>query len=632
MDVNILDYGAVADGKTLNTKAFNDAVLACHKSGGGYVLVPEGTFLSGTIQLLSNVYLNLAPGAVILGSPNYSDFRGPRKGANFKSTVADLTISQCNSLIMADNAKNVGITGFGIIDCGRSEKLINDPDNRPFTVVFADCYDVYVEKVKLINSGLYTVFSLRCERMKFDGVTVDTYDSMNGDGLDFDGGKDVLITNCHLETGDDSIGLKTTDPAFPCENFTVSNCFFRSRWAGVRLGPESAGDYRNISINGCTFENCNDGIKIQCCGNSIIEDILFNGMTMRNVVRPFFISLSRYRLSALESVRPKTGRMRRLTINALNAVMPPMGFEDTQTYCSLVGLEGADIEDVTISNVTIVANGGGTQEHADRVFVSELLDFIGQYPEAHQFHGELPSAVLYMKHAKNVKILNANFICETEDKRPAVCAEDVKNLSITSADYRNCGGFLRYFECPDIKLIFCSEDVKTLTDEQIAVYNANREKARRTDAKLESFVPALEKVDNGTVVLEHQATDKYKAVIDYDYDGNGDIYMYIPVFRGIASISVNGKLAGTHKVEAPYWWYINAFAVCITPYLNKGQNTINIKAGAPDISEGGYELIQYPSERIPKRCGLRERFFNLKSEERHENNRDLKIDLYLVKA
>lgn len=88
-----------------------------------------------------------------------------------------------------------------------------------------------------------------------------------------------------------------------------------------------------------------------------------------------------------------------------------------------------------------------------------------------------------------------------------------------------------------MKLIFCSEDVKTLTEEQISIYNSNRDKAGRTDAKFENFVTALEKVDKGTVILNHQATDKYKAVIDYNYDGNGDIYMYIPVFRGTASIS-----------------------------------------------------------------------------------------------
>ena len=167
MRVNVVDYGAVGDGVTLNTAAFASAVEACSQAGGGYVSVPAGQFVTGTVELKSHVYLELLPGAELLGSMRIADYRGTRRGSAWdprisahinQKLVADADdpapINPCKALVLAEDQHHVGIIGHGTLNGRRGYAFPSGEEiGNPFLVVFSHCADVTLENVSMTNPG-----------------------------------------------------------------------------------------------------------------------------------------------------------------------------------------------------------------------------------------------------------------------------------------------------------------------------------------------------------------------------------------------------------------------------------------------------------------------------------------------
>lgn len=246
---NILDFGAVADGKTLCTEAIQQAIDACSQSGGGEVIIPVGTFLSGTLYLKNDVLLHLQQGAILLGSTNIRDY-SPR------------------GLIRAVKKKNIGIVGHGVIDgqgwafweekksnlrivgMSPARNFSHKKQHPDMLIQFEDCRGVTVKDVTLKNSEAWTLHLLACEDVLVDGVTIrNPQHGPNTDGIDINGSRRVRISNCDIYTGDDAICLKNKDPKYwerSCEDIVITGCILTTSCNAFKIGTETIGDFKNI--------------------------------------------------------------------------------------------------------------------------------------------------------------------------------------------------------------------------------------------------------------------------------------------------------------------------------------------------------------------------------------------------
>ena len=229
---NIIDFGAAGDGETLNTKAIQSAIDACSQNGGGTVHFPAGTFLSGTIYLKDNVTLNLAPGAVLLGSADAKDY--PLNKCRYVSG-SDRYVAR--ALIWGEGLHDIAITGRGTID-GQGSLFVNNrmpPSeykrlstffsdttrfitgagdiNRPYLIRLISCRNVLVEGVTLQKPAMWMQHYLNCDDVTLRDLNIFSHGNRNNDMIDIDGSRNVVITGCIGDSDDDGITLKSTSAA-----------------------------------------------------------------------------------------------------------------------------------------------------------------------------------------------------------------------------------------------------------------------------------------------------------------------------------------------------------------------------------------------------------------------------------
>ena len=372
---NVLDYGAISDSNTLNTGAFQKAVTACVENKGGTIFIPAGIYRTGPIELKSNITLKLETGTVLLGSELVVDYQvdGRRR-----------------PLVWAQNASNMMICGRGIID-GHGDTFMhldqpriaaNDFERRftrqgedfmsakfgtsdgPVTygprpnrlAAFYNCKDVTMRDVVLKDAPCWTLNFADCENVNVEGVKVINNPVIpNNDGFHFETCRNVHIANCELLCGDDAIcvtSVNSRNPGF-CENVTVSNCTMSSRSAGVRLG------YGMNTVRNCVFENLvirdsNRGIGLFVRQEGSIENVLFNNIIIQTRLHtghwwgkgePVHISV----IPANESTS-KLGRVRNVTFSNILA--------DSEAGAVIWAQEPGRIEDVTFNQVRLNVHKG----------------------------------------------------------------------------------------------------------------------------------------------------------------------------------------------------------------------------------------------------------------------------------
>jgi len=381
-EFDVTKFGAVADGKTICTKAFADAIEACQRGGGGKVLVPPGTFLTGAIHLKSGVNLHLAEGATIKFSTDPKDFLP----VVFTRDVAEMM--NYSPFIYALDQTNIAVTGEGTLDGQASKsawpewvkksgpsgaKLTEMGDKnipvkdrimgeghfiRPHFVQPVRCRNVLIEGVTLVDSPNWVVTPLYCTNVTVRGIKVISH-GKNNDGCDPDSCTDVLIEDCSFDTGDDCIAVKAGRDVegrrinIPCENVIIRNCKFKDGHGGVTIGSETAGGIRNVFAEDCEFDSPNLDqalrFKTNPARGGFIENIFMRRCTVKTAKFGIHMTM-RYASSGL-SAGDAIPVVRNIDIRDCNF---------TKLSKQPIFIEGwssdAQITDVTITNCRFPTN------------------------------------------------------------------------------------------------------------------------------------------------------------------------------------------------------------------------------------------------------------------------------------
>ena len=439
---NITSYGAKPNGKELSTKPIQAAIDAAYKNGGGMVIIPTGSFTSGTIILKDNVELYLTRGAKLLGSTKQEDY--PRQTQRTYRSLRD--DSGFFSLIFAEGATNIAIKGNGIIDGQGAEQKglpnvpAGDTDGRPRNILFISCKNIDVFGVTLRNSGFWNQHYLNCEDLTIYNIKVYNHSNRNNDGIDIDGCRRVRLTNSSFDSSDDAICLKSTGLA-PCENIIISNCVVSSFCNGIKMGTESTGGFRNINISNCVVipsihpvkpdprRNSTaigiTGISLEIVDGGIMEGINVNNITIQGTKCPVYVRLGgRNRKHINEAPEPEVGNMGNISISNITA------YDSENFACSVTGIPGHKIKNITLSNFNILQKGGLKQGD----YLAQLEDvkeYEKGYPQPTNW-GNLPVSGLFIRHVDGINVSNFSIDANEYDPRPIFMINDVNGISISN--------------------------------------------------------------------------------------------------------------------------------------------------------------------------------------------------------
>ena len=435
-DYNIINYGAKSDTTVLSTNAVQQAIDDCSRAGGGRVIVPTGDYKIGTIELKSNIHLYLEHGATLYGSTDLKDYR-PMK-SDYVSLRTQTTTIQ---LVYADKVKNVVISGYGTIDGrGRSFKKLSWNDEgitRPHLLRFIQSEDIVVKDITLRNSGCWMQHYLACDRLRIDGITVFTRNNANNDALARDGCHEVIVTNMIADSDDDGITLKSTSPRL-CENIRISDCVVSSHCNAIKLGTETNGGFRNISIGGIVVKPSYDqkekffgqwigssAISLEIVDGGIMENVTVSDINVEGTESPIFVRLGNrgrgYRFAdGSETPIPID------TVGRINGIhLDNIQIRNAGSMgCSITGLPGHPVENVWLSNITLHHKGGVQPSELEQISDTIKDEKEKEYPESTMW-GNLPAKGFYVRHARNINFSNVRIITENPDARPDFVNDDV---------------------------------------------------------------------------------------------------------------------------------------------------------------------------------------------------------------
>jgi hypothetical protein len=234
--------------------------------------------------------------------------------------------------------------------------------------------------------------------------------------------------------------LQTFHPDWPNEDIEISGCRLTTRWCAIRIGCESFGATRRLTMRDCTFTDCQGGIKIESAGGQTHEDLSFSNIEMMKVCQPIMVLASRFAFSKHHQTRrPPIGHIRNVRFEHIKAVVGDGGILRSKSewvapfkrFCmAVVSGPGSRIENISFSDIDITFPGGGTAEQASRLDVGELLEAFDYLKWAVPFDGELPASALYLRHVKGVRLENVRFAVEKPDARAFIAGDDVQGLTL----------------------------------------------------------------------------------------------------------------------------------------------------------------------------------------------------------
>ena len=445
---DVTAHGAKGDGTTMNTQAIQQAVDACHDAGGGVVSVPKGVFLTGSLRLKSGVILRVEKDAILRGSTNIADYAVETAELHWNqfSIFKTFNVQYRPALIYAEDAEQIGLEGSGVIDGqGREKGVFPNKDDaqrrHPILIRFEQCRDVKLTGLTLIDPGMVTTFFVRSTDIQIERVTVRSRTSAAfGNAFVFAGSRRVRIKDCDADCKDDCITFMNFHPDWPNEDIDISGCRLTTNWCAIRIGCESFGATRRLSMRDCTFTDCQGGIKIESAGGQTHEDLSFSNIEMTKVCQPIMVLASRFAMSKHHQTRrPPIGHIRNVRFEHIKAVVGDGGvlrskrewLPPFKRFCmAVVSGPGSRIENISFSDIDITFPGGGTAEQASRLDVGELLEAFDYLKWAVPFDTDLPASALYLRHVKGVRLENVRFAVEKPDARAFIAGDDVQDLTL----------------------------------------------------------------------------------------------------------------------------------------------------------------------------------------------------------
>ena len=416
--VDAMKAGVVGDGATLNTAAIQKVIDDCAAAGGGTVRFPAGRYLTGTIQIKSNVTLRLEKNATLLGSTDVADYR------NLDPFIDGSGNPMGHALIVAIDAANVGLEGTGTVD-GQSPALKKKQEKytmRPFLLRWVRCTNVTVRDVHLTKPGAWTLNLHRARGAVIENVTIRCRNlgMHNNDGVNIDSSENVRVRNCDVISGDDALVIKSTSAKYPSRDIVASDCKLSTRTNAIKLGTESIGGFENIKISNCQISDTKmAGIALYAVDGGDLRDVTIQDVTMDGVIVPISIRLGS-RLKTFregDEPRPTPGKLRDVTIKNVTA-------KNVEMIGMLInGVPGHPVEALTLENIQLELPGGGTDELAK----VQLPEKENAYPEHNTFGTKMPAHGIYARHVRGMKLQNVRTNLLKPDARPATVFIDVED-------------------------------------------------------------------------------------------------------------------------------------------------------------------------------------------------------------
>ena len=458
--ISVRDFGALGDGQHIDSPAINAAIGKVAADGGGTVVLPKGTYLCYSIHLQSNMTLQLEEGAVLKAAP-VTDCEGYDEAEPNDSHYQDFGHSHWhNSLLWGENLHDVAIEGNGLIDgsdvLSRGEPRRNPNTNRMANKALAlkDCRGVTVKGVSFLKCGHFAMLLTGVDDLLIEDVRIDT----NRDGMDIDCCERVTIRNCQVNTlNDDAIVLKCSYAlgwAKPTEHVLIEHCDVSgydvgSMLAGtcttntlkapdgdgptgrIKLGTESNGGFRHITIRNCRFTHCR-GLALETVDGAAMEDISVSNLKMSDICNsPIYIRLGD-RMRAPEGFHAST-------VDGITIRNVEVTDADSRYACLIAGVEGHLVRNVSIENLDIEFRGGLTLEDVEQqrgrnpFFIPEARK-PSDHGEAHypepSAHGIQPAWGFSISHAEDICLKNIRLRTIHKDERPWLYQKDTKGVKI----------------------------------------------------------------------------------------------------------------------------------------------------------------------------------------------------------
>ncbi len=486
---DVRNFGAVGDGKTLDTPAVNRAIEAAAAAGGGLVFFPAGTYLCFSIHLKSQVHLYLSQGCTILAadSPKPGEQSG-YNGGNYDAAEPNTAWDSYqdyghnhwhNSLLWGEDLHDLSITGPGLIygkglsfGANRSARgnypiyVAEQAGVANKAIALKNCRNVLFRDFSILKGGHFGFLLTGVDNLTIDNIKIDT----DRDGIDIDCCQNVRVSNCTVNSPwDDGICPKSSYAlgyARPTRNITITNCWVTGyyelgtvldgtfkkfgpevrvpRTGRIKCGTESNGGFINVTISNCVFEGC-QGYALESVDGALLEDFAITNTTMRDLSSPpFFMRLGARLRGPRESTQ--VGTFRRITVSNVACFNAPR-----QAGSIVSGIPGHAIEDIKFSNLYIETAGGGTAEDAN----AQPGEQEDSYPDPGRF-GVTPATGFFLRHVRNLEMSHVEIAHATPDARPAFHLHDVDRadfFAITAP--RTADGAFAMRDVKNLRMSWC---------------------------------------------------------------------------------------------------------------------------------------------------------------------------------
>jgi polygalacturonase len=453
---NVKDFGAIADGQTLNSEAVQKAIDACSQTGGT-VFFPKGEYVLATVFIKSNVTVELEEGAVILGSLDFYDYRPDEKVDYPLYQDASHSFFEC-SMFVGLGAKNIRFIGKGKVDM----RSVWDEDNvrgivhrGAKCIALKNCENVEIRDWNIQNVTDLAVYFAGAKNVEVADLTMRVYI----DGVSPDNSENVKIHGCKIEAGDDAIVFKssyTLNKLGICKNIHVWDCKLKSRCSAIKFGTETNGGFEDILIEDIDiFDTRITGIAIESVDGAIADGITVRNVRMKNVGAPLFVHVG-MRMRGPQG--REIGHIRNVTFENITAVGPyepyeivawnyvsyvendvyqepwKMNFAYTdatmtkddawQISSNMCGLKDHPLENLVLRNVYLELDGGVD------TFDPVVPEIPRPYPEVNTYGRILPAKGIYFRHINGLTMENVKVKTYRDDKREDFVFDRVENLKV----------------------------------------------------------------------------------------------------------------------------------------------------------------------------------------------------------